>query len=283
MNFPKYWARGTHEGVHCWRWSNLGEVDAQAQADAAARALAARLADNQLPRARHDYYGDRPLRETVLREFPGRDGAPAAIVTRNGYGCLVLNAARALFVDVDRPDSSMRKVRGSGGLFDRLFGRRTKPDPPEETEAALEPLRRWQQSNPAWSWRIYRTRAGYRLLATHDLFEPESSVVGRVFDSLGADPLYCRLCRSQQCFRARLTPKPWRCGCRPARHGWFGKNVDLERGFGVWQRGYEKASSRYATCRFIRTEGSAPIHADLSELIAFHDETSRAMVDAPLA
>jgi hypothetical protein len=195
----------------------------------------------------------------------------------------VLNTARALFVDVDMPDSSQRAGRSFGGLVARLFGRRAKPDPQEETDAVLEPLQRWQQLNPAWSWRVYRTRAGFRLLATHGLFEPDSSTVGAVFDNLGADPLYRRLCRSQQCFRARLTPKPWRCGCRPARHGWFQGHADLEASFGAWQRAYEKASSRYATCRFIRTEGSPSIHPELAELVAFHDEASRATIDAPLA
>jgi len=34
----------------------------------------------------------------------------------------------------------------------------------------------------------------------------------QVFDTLGADPPYRRLCRTQKCFLARLTPKPWRCG-----------------------------------------------------------------------
>ena len=280
MNFPKFWARGTHGSVHSWRWSDRSEADARTQADAAAGALAARLANGQLRNARHDYYADRPLREPVLREFPGSDGSPAAVVTRNSYGCLVLNTARALFVDVDLPDAPSPS---GGGLIARLFGRQTRPDPSAEADAILDPLRRFQQSNAGWSWRVYRTRAGFRLLATHALFEPGASEVEMVFEALRADPLYRKLCLAQKCFRARLTPKPWRCGRPASEERWPWLDAGAEQRFEAWRQRYEQAGARYATCKFLRTEGSTSIHADLAALVAFHDETSRAMTDAPLA
>ncbi len=69
----------------------------------------------------------------------------------------------------------------------------------------------WTRNHSDWGWRIYRTRAGLRLLATHALFDPETAAADGVFDALGADPLYRQLCKTQKCFRARLTPKYWRC------------------------------------------------------------------------
>jgi hypothetical protein len=281
MNFPKFWALGTVDGMSAWRWSDVSNSDAQALADAAARAVATRRADGLLHDPGQHYYADCPLREPVLREFPGIDGAPAAVVTRNTHGCLVLNAARALFVDIDIPETPKKK--SGGGFFASLFGRPPKPEPTTPADSILEPLRRWQQANAGWSWRIYRTAAGYRLLATHDVFEPNSSIVEAVFEGLRADPLYRKLCRAQQCFRARLTPKPWRCGQRGAHHNWPWPNPNAERRFERWRVNYEQASARYATCRFLRTEGSTSIHHDLAPLVAFHDETSRAMVNAPLA
>jgi hypothetical protein len=73
-------------------------------------------------------------------------------------------------------------------------------------------IENWSRNHPEWGWRIYRTRAGLRLLATQGLVEADSDVADGVFEALGADPLYRKLCKTQKCFRARLTPKPWRCG-----------------------------------------------------------------------
>ena len=81
-------------------------------------------------------------------------------------------------------------------------------------DSAIAKVENWTRNNPDWGWRIYRTRAGLRLLATHALFDPEAAASDGVFDALGADPLYRQLCKTQKCYRARLTPKPWRCGIR---------------------------------------------------------------------
>ena len=48
-------------------------------------------------------YGTRPLREEIIQEIHSRAGDITGIVTRNSYGCLVLNTAEAMFVDVDLP------------------------------------------------------------------------------------------------------------------------------------------------------------------------------------
>jgi hypothetical protein len=268
-----------------WRWSDVSEADAKTQAEAAARALEARHAAGELRDGGHGYYSERPFREPVLREFPGSDGKAAAVVTRNVYGCEVLNAARALIVDVDFPDPEKApKAASSGGLFGRLFGKAPAPEPAASPEAeALTRVRSWLQANPTWSWRIYRTKAGLRLLATHDVFEPQSSAVEMAFDQLQADPLYRKLCRAQQCFRARLTPKPWRCGQKAAPRSWPWVNAALEREFNDWQSKYETARRGFATCQFIKTEGSGSTHPDLAPLIAFHDEATGALSNAALA
>jgi len=40
MNFPKFWANGSHNGFNCWRWSNTSMAEAQSLAGEAARKLA---------------------------------------------------------------------------------------------------------------------------------------------------------------------------------------------------------------------------------------------------
>ena len=195
MNFPPFWARGSSGDFSCWRWSTENVAEAQSLADEAARQLADRFAHGDFPPKHGGYYPNRPFREPVIQEIKDATGETAAIITRNSYGCHVLNTARVMFVDVDLPEPK------SPGLFSRLFGKPSAA--PVVTESsAIAKVENWTRNNPDWGWRIYRTRAGLRLLATHALFDPEAAASNSVFDALGADPLYRQLCKSQKCYRA---------------------------------------------------------------------------------
>ena len=78
------------------------DVSRARRAAQAAQALATRVArTGELPRAQ--YYADRPLREEVLRRVEGADGTLLGLVTRNAYGCEVLNTDKVMFVDGDPP------------------------------------------------------------------------------------------------------------------------------------------------------------------------------------
>ena len=87
---------------------------------------AARLAiERGAERDPYDYHAD-PIREQRL-SVHGPEDDPEAIVTRNGYGAKVLNAARVMFVDID-----VKPARQ--GFFARLFGKKA-PDPKEAAAA----------------------------------------------------------------------------------------------------------------------------------------------------
>jgi hypothetical protein len=141
--------------------------------------------------------------------------------------------------------------------------------------------------HPGWSMRLYRTPAGYRVLATHQPFEAVSAEVLEFFTAVQADPVYVRMCRNQRCFRARLSAKPWRIGImnhmRPGSGVW---PIDAERmaDRNAWVADYEARASAYAACVFMETIGSGMIHPELSPVVALHDRESRALVaDASLA
>jgi hypothetical protein len=257
MNFPKYWARGQSGSFSVWRWSDVSIEEAKVSAQAAAEKLAAKFEADQLPDERYGY-GNRPLREPVLREM--RDAA----ITRNSYGCQVLNSAVALFVDVDLPEKKQ-------GLFSSLFGK--KADDP--TKAPLTKAAAWAKAHPGWNWRIYRTKGGVRLLATQALFDPADPVCEQVFAAMGADPLYRKLCQTQKCFRARLTPKPWRCGIGHPPARWPFADAGEEQAFGNWEKKYHAACQAKATCRLL-DRGSGSIHEQLRETVQLHDEMTRA-------
>jgi hypothetical protein len=238
----------------------------------AARRIAQRFAAGAEPLGRYAY-SDRPLREPVLRELRGSAGDVAAVITRNSYGCLVLNTARVMFVDVDLPEP---KRPAAGGWLKKLFGG-AEPPPVDDAEGrTLAQAEAWAQANPGWGWRIYRTRAGLRLLATHALFEPDSDPTLAVFDAMGTDPLYRRLCQVQRCFRARLTPKPWRCGVGVPPVRWPWPDARAEASFQQWEARYRTACRDRATCELVTALGSDQIDPEVQLVLGVHDEATLA-------
>jgi hypothetical protein len=277
MNFAPFWARGECEGQISWRWSFRSLAEAQILAVQAAQQMAERFRHGDIPQRQRGYYPNRPFREPVLREIRNAAGEVAAVVTRNSYGCLVLNTARVMFVDVDLPEPKRP------GLFQRLFGKPDPTPPGDPLDNVIAGAELWARSHNDWGWRIYRTRAGLRLLATHTLFEPETAVSGGVFDALGADPLYRQLCKAQKCFRARLTPKPWRCDVEKPPGRWPWPSEQDEARFNKWEAAYQSAAADYATCALIRKAGNSEAHPDVQLILGLHDETTRAESKLELA
>jgi hypothetical protein len=279
MNFPKYWARGRSGDFFAWRWSSRSLAEAQALADQAAQQLAERFRPaGGLPPKQGGYYPNRPFREQVLQEFKNPAGEIGAAVTRNSYGCLVLNTARVMFVDIDLPIP-----KPAGGFFQKLFSKPAAPPPVTGQNEALAKIEIWTRNHPEWGWRIYRTRAGLRLLATQGLVEADSSTSDDVLVALGADPLYQKLCKTQKCFRARLTPKPWRCGVHSKPERWPWLDARTETKFQKWEKLYQSYAFNWATCELLRQTGNPTVHQDVQPIIKFHDETTRVASNLQLA
>src|SRR5258705_6599181 len=91
MNFPQFWARGRSGNFLCWHWSSQSIAEARALANQAAQQLANRFRAGVYPPRHGGYYPDRPFREQILQEIKNHAGEISAVVTRNSYGCLVLN------------------------------------------------------------------------------------------------------------------------------------------------------------------------------------------------
>lgn len=112
MNFPKYWAKGECGDFQAWHWSSDSLAEAQALANQAAQRLAERFRSGRFPTKHGGYYPDRPFREPVLQQIKNAADQVSAVITRNSYGCQVLNTACVMFVDVDLPEPKPR-----GGFF----------------------------------------------------------------------------------------------------------------------------------------------------------------------
>src|SRR5437588_4392853 len=106
MKLAKFWARDAAEAtlpdgerirVVSRGWSNESIQAALQLARERASTVANFVAAGQTDRKRYPY-GDQPLPEPLVHELAG------AVVTRNSYGALVLNAQNLMFVDIDRED-----------------------------------------------------------------------------------------------------------------------------------------------------------------------------------
>ena len=270
MHFPQFWARGRHGDFLVWRWSSNSLAEAQTLADQAAQQLADRFADGGFPPSHGGYYPDRPFREQILQELKDAAGNTAALITRNSYGCQVLNTARVMFVDIDLPEPK------AAGFFQKLFGKASTTPPEKTYDGAMANIESWTRNHADWGWRIYRTRAGLRLLSTHAPVTADSSMATEVFEALGADPLYQKLCVSQQCFRARLTPKPWRCGIQRKPERWPWRDEKCEQRFQKWETLYQSYAFNWATCELISQIGNPDVHPEVEPILQLHDQATKA-------
>jgi hypothetical protein len=289
MHFPRYWARSDPQETArgrkrpaqftCWGWSDQNSVEAKQRADARARAASEKFAAGDLL-SRYPYgLGDRPLREEIVQIDHAATRGGAVVVTRNQYGALVLNSARAMFIDLDF-ETHVRMPRSSGFLG-RLFAR--KPSNDELEKLSLEKVRQWLSGRHDLGLRLYRTFGGIRCLVTNRPFDPAASETLQLLQSIGSDPLYVRLCEAQASFRARLTPKPWRCAVDRPPGSFPREDRHMEMRFQEWAAEYEIASRGYSVCRFIEQMGLSGEHPELAPVVHLHDRFTTNASDRPLA
>lgn len=281
MHVPAYWAKAEHrfdaagrERLAAWRWSDESLAAAQAAAAARVAELLAAIRGGERP-ARADY-ADRPMREERLAVHPAA-GEPFAIVTRNAQGAEVLNTARVPFLDLDFAD-----LPGPGllGGLKRLLG----GGPPRDPEArALDEVRRWLAAESIARARVYRTRAGLRVLLLDRLLDPKGRDAQGLLRRLGGDPLYARLCLAQGCFRARLTPKARRLGLRRIPHEWPAAGPAEEAARAAWLAAYREKAAGFAACKLLLDHGTAAPHPEAARVRELHDRAAVGFTSLPLA
>lgn len=321
MIIPEYWAesrrqyRGAKKQVTVRRygWSNESQSAAQAHADARAEeALQRAVHDEGVPRREKKvpYNGadGLPIREEVIERHA------AYVITRNSYGALCLNTPNTLFADIDiEPQDYLVQAfivclliggavgfaSGSipygfaiGVLLLLLYGS-IKFLVVERMRAngslagrELAHIERRALQFPGWALRLYRTPAGFRILVTHRVFDPEEADVSRFFRAMKVDPTYVIMCRNQKCFRARLTAKPWRIGMairmRP-RPGVWPINPERLAERMEWIEQYQAVAKDYAACEYVTTIGGGEVHSFVEPVLEIHDRLCQVTLGRPIA
>jgi hypothetical protein len=324
MIIPQFWAEanlkerinGRSVSLRRFGWSDVSEAEARVHAEsrvneAMERARAGQTYHRQDHKVPYNGADGLPIREEIL----ARHGP--TIITRNSYGAHCLNTPDGMFIDIDTPEPvlatrlgccllllcvgvhvyGLRSDRyswaiGAGAVFLLVlllwswFERREKQFIRSRlTKSIRRTLQRFLDARPDWRLRLYETPNGFRLLALHRRFDPLESEVAEVFRELGADPMYVKMCISQNCFRARVSPKPWRIGIpkhlRP-RPGVWPINPDRLADRQAWVARYEEAAREFASCRFLEEFGTGSIDPYLASVQRLHDQLCQADRELPM-
>lgn len=325
MLIPYFWAesrvqtksQGKQVTVKRWGWSDISQEGAQGHAEQRSAEAMNRILSGEVlhRRDRIDSYGTEdgvPIREEVV----SRHGNIA--ITRNSYGSLCLNTPNVFFADVDAPWLGALKVKGKGCLLILLVGIAVaiwqkpvygigiilivswlysfvidsinkKRRPLAEAQAKQENLaaiRNFSATHPEWHLRVYETPAGYRILAMHDVFDPQGETSKDALQALNSDKRFARLCALQSCFRARVSPKFWRMGYKPEealpKSKWPFRPEHVPRRK-AWVAGYEALASQFSSCRFVERLGSQDVHPEAAAVRELHDKLCQANTTLPLA
>lgn len=318
MIVPRYWAearqqhreRGRQITIRRFGWSDASDAQALAMAEQrAAEALQRVIGGEKLARRepKVPYNGAQgvPIREEVIAHHDD------VVITRNAYGARCLNSPDVLFGDVDIVERAPLRLKaaltmlliatalvigwrtasllvGAGGLVLALFlgplagwllHRARVRIAGGDAHITRTRIERFIAAHPSWGLRLYRTPNGWRTLVTHRPFAPDETEVGAFFEAIGADPLYVRMCRNQQCFRARVSAKPWRVGIAAhlkPRPGVWPVRPEHMPARNAWIEHYEREAQRYAACAFVAALGAQTTHPKVQAVVLLHDQLCQA-------
>ena len=266
MRLFRYWVKqagqleiqGQLHPAKVYGKSNTSEADAQQDALQILERLQQRVQGKQDALA--DY--EPAIREEIVQEIDTYN-----VLTRNRYGALILNSEDTVILDIDTVTPS---------LWQRLVtwrGKAKKARMQAAIEAGIQAA-----AYRHLSYRLYETAQGMRLLVSGEKIPAASEVADRLMKHFQVDSHYRYLCRIQECYRARLSPKPYRIGLASLRQDWPLDQEQLHRRK-KWVEEYEEKSQSYAVCRFIQEYGGS----EKTLIVQLHDAQCKVHTQLPLA
>ena len=266
MKLYKFWVKQTGKltvdnytfDAQFYGKSDSSVEDAKRDAGEQAKAVQRRIDGKAESRESYDV----PIREEIVHRIDDRN-----LITRNRYGALVLNTENVMFVDIDKPRF---------GFFETLFN---KPSgSAKEQMVAMVEKRAAKSAYRNLGFRLYETQAGVRVIVQGFKTSPVDKNVMKLMADFNADPLYALLCEKQQCYRARLTPKPSRIKCK-AQKLIFPRTEAEETAHRAWVERYEQCAHGFSVCKHIKDLGRFREES----VIRYHDTQTGAREPRPLA
>ncbi len=316
MLVPRYWSEsktkkvvnGKQFTLMRFGWSDTSELDAKNLADVRLQDAVSTLEkEGDVRRIDHktSYNGAEgvPIREEVISTHED------VVISRNSYGALCLNTPDVLFGDIDFDFEASFRMHvisfallficalllgfyfeswGTLGVcvfvaaiftstLANILHRVTLRLSGGVEKKALDTIMNVSMQNPELHMRIYRTPLGYRVLLMNNTYCPTGEAAIRLLNELESDRLYIQMCKNQNCFRARVSPKPWRINMvrlKPTPGVWpIKKERMAERQ--EWVKMYELKSKNISSCHYVTRLGSDKVNAKAEFVRKIHDELCR--------
>lgn len=257
MKIYKYWVveklniliDGNEQEITCYGGSNTSAEDARLRATEKAEKIQRKIAGEKHLFDRYEA----EIREELLRTIDDHSA-----ITRNRYGAQVLNTENMMILDIDKPRPA---AGGLGGFFKKKDTR-----PPKEQ--IFEMVRNLATTRyREYGFRLYETYQGARVIVLGRDFDPRAGETKSMMDEFNCDPLYTMLCIKQGCYRARLTPKPYRMKLRGYKVR-YPREVD-ETEFQRWLSEYEHVSRDFSVCKLVEQVGSS---REVNDVVRLHDD-----------
>lgn len=236
--------------------SNLSKADAYNLAVARAKEIEERILQKT---GIEDY--DVAIKEHVAESIDQHN-----VITVCRYGAKVLNTNQYTILDFDHYPVD---------IFDRFKAVRKLDKKQRIIVKFEERLQKYPELGQ--DFRIYETTNGIRIIGKH-YFAPTEPGHAKLLRKFGVDLLYVQLSQKQKCYRARLTPKPYRIKFRTIK---IGSPLDCEtENYQLWEQEYRLKSSHFSVVKLLKTLGQ-DFAAD--SVITLHDALCNAQGQQPLA
>jgi hypothetical protein len=269
MKIYRYWVTekqnvvmdGMEQTITCYGGSNLSTEEARFRAREKAEKIKRKIKGEK---HLFDEY-EVEIREEILKLIDDRTA-----ITRNRYGAQVLNTENLMILDIDKPKAAV------GGLLG-LFKKKDTRSPKEQIFDTVRQLAA-TPNYKEYGFRIYETYQGARVIVLGRDFSARGRETLDIMSDFNCDPLYMAICQKQGCFRARLTPKPYRMNMRRYKVPFPREGEDTE--FREWLEDYERESRSFNVCRLIEQVGAK--HS-LNDAVQIHDDITGVAFRQPLA
>jgi hypothetical protein len=258
MKIYKYWVAekqkilidGNEQEITCYGGSNVSAAEARLRAREKAEKIERKIAGEKHLFDRYEA----EIREELLRIIDDHSA-----ITRNRYGAQVLNTEKMMILDIDKP-----KAAAGGGLAG-LFKKKDARPPKEQIFEMVRNLATTKYRE--YAFRLYETYQGARVIVLGRDFDPRLDETKRLMQEFNCDPLYTMLCIKQGCYRARLTPKPYRMKLRgyKVRYPREGEESEFQR----WLSEYESLSRDFSVCKLVEQIGT---RQDMNDVVRLHDD-----------
>ncbi|PID58799.1 hypothetical protein CSB45_02020 [candidate division KSB3 bacterium] len=257
MKYFKFWIKeaykikinGATKHINILAGSNISKEDARDHAKKQALTIEQRISSNK---RKKDY--EVPIKEHVEEIIDDNN-----IITICRYGAKILNTTDYTILDLD--DYAF-------DFFDIFKAVRKMPKKDRIVFKFLERLKKYPEIGN--DFRIYETAKGIRVIGKNYV-NPAIKSYQSLMRKFAVDWYYIIMSKKQNCYRARITPKPYRMRIKTIK---IRSPLDCEtKEYCDWVKNYELSAQKYCVVKHIKSIGR-----DFSSepIIRLHDSICKA-------